>query len=36
MFRQKDIGKFKADVVAEFVQRRCPGVKIVTYKKRVQ
>lgn len=36
MFREKDIGKYKADVVAEFVKSRCPGVKIVTYKKRVQ
>jgi ubiquitin-activating enzyme E1 C len=36
MFRQKDIGKYKADVIAEFVKNRCPGVKITTYKKKVQ
>ena len=36
LFRQKDIGKYKADVVAEFVMKRCPGVTIKTYKERVQ
>jgi len=36
LFRQKDIGKYKADVVADFVCQRCPGVKITTYKKKVQ
>ena len=36
MFRQKDIGLYKADVVAQFVKTRCPGVQIHTYIKRVQ
>jgi tRNA A37 threonylcarbamoyladenosine dehydratase len=26
MFRQKDIGLYKADVVAEFVKKRTPGI----------
>ena len=36
MFREKDIGLYKADVVAEFVRKRCPGVQITTYKNKVQ
>ena len=36
LFRHKDIGSYKADVVAEFVHKRCPGVKVTTYKNKVQ
>lgn len=36
MFREKDINKFKADVIAAFVKQRFPSVQITTYKKRVQ
>jgi len=36
LFRQKDVGQFKADVVAEFVMKGCPGVKIIPHKKRIQ
>lgn len=36
MFRKKDVGFSKADAVASFIKKRCPGVQITTHKKRVQ
>jgi NEDD8-activating enzyme E1 len=36
MFREKDVGHSKADAIAEFVRKRCPGVEITTHRKRVQ
>lgn len=36
MFRKKDVGHHKADAVASFVRKRCPGVEITTHLKRVQ
>lgn len=36
LFRQKDIGRPKAQAAAEFVEARCPGVKVAWYNKKIQ
>jgi ubiquitin-activating enzyme E1 C len=36
LFREKDINKNKAVVVAEFVMNRCPGVEVIPHVCRVQ
>lgn len=36
LFREKDIGKYKSEVAAEFIRRRFPSCNIVSHTKRVQ
>lgn len=36
LFRQADVGKFKADTAAKFVEKRVKGVKITPYCGKIQ
>ncbi|PFH54184.1 hypothetical protein AMATHDRAFT_72704 [Amanita thiersii Skay4041] len=36
LFRQKDVGKSKATIAAEFIMKRVPGVKVTPYHGKIQ
>ncbi|CAD8102004.1 unnamed protein product [Paramecium sonneborni] len=36
LFRMKDVGKYKAEVAAEFIMKRIPSCKVIPYTKKIQ
>ncbi|CAD8170016.1 unnamed protein product [Paramecium octaurelia] len=36
LFRMKDVGKYKAEVAAEFIMKRIPTCKVIPYTKKIQ
>jgi ubiquitin-activating enzyme E1 C len=36
LFRQKDVGRYKAEVAAEFINKRIPGCRVTPYNCKIQ
>lgn len=36
LFREKDVNRYKAEVAAEFIMKRCKGVEVTAYNKPIQ
>ena len=36
LFRKKDVGKYKSEVAAEFIKKRCKGVKVTSHMWKIQ
>jgi ubiquitin-activating enzyme E1 C len=36
LFRKEDVGSYKAQAAANFIMKRCPGVKVTPYNEKIQ
>ena len=36
LFREKDVGRYKAEVAAEFINKRVPGTNVIPHNMKIQ